>query len=207
MLCVASTTRLLPCRMRGVNFVIVKSPGDRVNGPGVWPNQLRWLDVSDRTCSFPGCGKNLYAKGFCKGHYQQTIDGRKLKPLRPKRNFQDVVFRNNEGNKHCVRCDEWLPEDYFGEKEGHADGLYMWCRRCQADDRKGLPITRRWELMELQEGGCQGCGFVFSIHGGKGNTYYIDHDHRCCPGNTGNCGNCIRGLLCGSCNKSDVLAS
>lgn len=28
---------------------------------------------------------------------------------------------------------------------------------------------------------------------------YVDHDHNCCPGKT-TCGDCIRGLLCPSCN-------
>lgn len=31
--------------------------------------------------------------------------------------------------------------------------------------------------------------------------FHVDHDHNCCPGKR-SCGHCIRGILCGPCNRS-----
>jgi hypothetical protein len=51
------------------------------------------------------------------------------------------------------------------------------------------------DMLEQQGGVCQICQ-------GLPKKYWlaVDHNHDCCPG-TKTCGNCIRGLLCSSCNS------
>lgn len=50
-------------------------------------------------------------------------------------------------------------------------------------------------ILEAQGGGCALCG---SNNNGK--RLHVDHDHACCPGRR-SCGRCVRGLLCGPCNR------
>lgn len=55
------------------------------------------------------------------------------------------------------------------------------------------------ELLEKQGGRCKICGIDSP---GKFYKYFcFDHDHKCCSGKH-SCGKCLRGLLCGKCNKN-----
>lgn len=49
------------------------------------------------------------------------------------------------------------------------------------------------QLVEWLRGGCQACGSMDDLH--------VDHDHACCPGSK-TCGTCVRGVLCGGCNRA-----
>lgn len=60
----------------------------------------------------------------------------------------------------------------------------------------GLSIEQYEALLAQQEGGCAVCGGL-----NRGRHLEVDHDHACCPGDT-SCGGCVRGLLCGPCNKA-----
>jgi hypothetical protein len=51
------------------------------------------------------------------------------------------------------------------------------------------------DLLEQQNGVCAICKLPPNR-----NYLAVDHDHSCCPG-IKTCGECIRGLLCGSCNS------
>lgn len=60
--------------------------------------------------------------------------------------------------------------------------------------RYGISSEQYSNLLTKQDYKCAACGNEFGIRGPQ-----IDHDHSCCPGRR-SCGNCVRGLLCNSCN-------
>ena len=61
-----------------------------------------------------------------------------------------------------------------------------------------IEISRYYEILSSQNGGCAICG---SKDPGNGRSFFsVDHDHSCCPGEKA-CGKCIRGLLCDKCNR------
>jgi recombination endonuclease VII len=61
--------------------------------------------------------------------------------------------------------------------------------------RYGLTAASFDALLATQGGGCRICQTIKP--GARG--WHVDHDHACCPGNR-TCGQCVRGLLCHSCN-------
>lgn len=58
----------------------------------------------------------------------------------------------------------------------------------------GITKEQYDELLTKQQGLCAICN-------GTTPTLHVDHDHLCCPSLPA-CGKCIRGLLCGHCNKA-----
>jgi hypothetical protein len=58
--------------------------------------------------------------------------------------------------------------------------------------RYGVDHITYLTLLDKQDGRCAICG--------DGGQLQVDHDHKCCAG-TRSCGECIRGLLCGPCNR------
>lgn len=60
----------------------------------------------------------------------------------------------------------------------------------------GITIEQYDEMLDAQNGSCAICKKPPVL---GGNRLCVDHDHSCCPGEK-SCGNCVRGLLCVTCN-------
>lgn len=60
----------------------------------------------------------------------------------------------------------------------------------------GITLEQYNLILEKQDSRCAGC----LVHKNRVDKYFaVDHDHSCCAGRK-SCGQCIRGLLCSSCN-------
>ena len=107
--------------------------------------------------------------------YQKSYRQR-LKQNNPQK-LREIMDRENEAKKQRFAAN---PE------------LYRW-----QTIHKKYKLTKQMylDLLEQQEGVCAICKLPPNR-----NWLSVDHDHACCPDNK-TCGNCIRGLLCGSCNS------
>jgi hypothetical protein len=65
-------------------------------------------------------------------------------------------------------------------------------------NRYGLTRDQFDQLLEEQGNACAMCRVEFEDF----QKICIDHDHACCPDEKKSCGECVRGLLCISCNAA-----
>lgn len=120
-------------------------------------------------------------------------------------------------DKTCRSCSQILPVVLFYKSKKHKDGYRSKCKLChnaestanyQADKRKwrdafyrrryGIGVVDYEAMLVLQDHRCVTCDQPESRVDHE--NLSVDHDRRCCPGPR-SCGKCIRGLLCGRCNR------
>lgn len=166
--------------------------------------------MSVKVCAGPGCSRPPRTLGLCPGHREQLRKGKSLTPLLPRRTFGSCMVRDPEGRKQCRDCQEWLPESDFNRRKSRPDGLQDYCRECVAKRRDssqnrdwwlrhkyGISLEQYEQILVQQDGRCGACGTDDSK---PRKSFAVDHDHSCCPGKRA-CGNCVRGLLCSTCNS------
>lgn len=99
----------------------------------------------------------------------------------------------------CSRCKKMRdPED-----RTHSNYCYGCYRDLYLRRQFGITAERFDAILANQGGGCGICGGPLD-RGGIMNQRmngHVDHDHRCCPGKR-SCGRCVRGILCGLCNRA-----
>lgn len=100
-------------------------------------------------------------------------------------------YRNNKA-RYNAQSRAWAEAHPEATKAAHLRRLYR------------LPHERYMQLLTSQRGACAICCLPetdIDNRTGKPRALAVDHDRKCCPGKT-SCGKCVRGLLCGKCNKA-----
>lgn len=125
----------------------------------------------ERRCSLPECDNSLYSRGLCLNHYKQA-------------RRRGEFLSEEERSRICslMNCKKWVgyPSDRFCSAHHFRMMTYS------------LSASQQEVLVSLFDGQCYICK-------AKAGTD-IDHDHACCD-RKGSCGKCVRGVLCGSCNR------
>lgn len=132
-------------------------------------------------CTVPGCRRPHSSRGFCTTHYEQTRHGRPIKEPRP-------YTRSSARTDRCLypKC----------KASVHSRG---WCAKHYG---RGISQHTRDLILVLQGGHCM-CGATDPGTPG----WHLDHDHACPHhpnSNSRYCVQCIRGLLCHTCNTKGL---
>lgn len=158
----------------------------RIEGAGDWRSDYCPTCRPERRCTFPGCGEPVRELGACNTHRSH------------KRKYGDVLGRTVEC-MHCRR--EFRPLI----SNPAARGIVLFCPVCRENgipplwtslQRFAVTPAAYFAILDSQARGCAICGTKAPRGRGR---FHVDHDHSCCPGQN-SCGQCVRGLLCNSCN-------
>lgn len=115
---------------------------------------------------------------------------------------------------YCTTCDATYKREWLNDLD--AEDLAAYRARKKASDMRHSVTRRIWNLknnynmtfgqyekmLAEQNGVCKICHKPeTAVRDGNVLDLSVDHDHTCCPDKARSCGKCIRGLICGNCNK------
>lgn len=103
---------------------------------------------------------------------------------------------DHAGERWCIDCASWLPEDRFHRTGVGGKFWTVRCKPCKIANNHGVTIVQLLERQGVSEPECAVCGSKEELK--------IDHDHRHCPAQCG-CAQCVRGWLCHGCNTAEGL--
>ncbi|MFI5862908.1 endonuclease domain-containing protein [Streptomyces sp. NPDC051546] len=135
------------------------------------------------------CDSKPWSSGYCATHYAQYRRTGIVERIWASRVVGD--------GKRCSACRIVKNVSEYTVNRNGFDGLHSTCRHCSRvaslSNKYGISKERVVGLFGDEQGECEVCGTVSDLN--------IDHDHGCCPGER-SCGECVRGVLCGRCNRA-----
>lgn len=112
-----------------------------------------------------------------------------------------ALSQESDEGRMCLTCNTWKPWEAFPNDPRRSRGKQSNCTQCvrwrTIKATYGIGRDEWGVLFAAQKEACALCGEPESTENRK---LSIDHDHSCC-GKTLACKKCIRGLLCGTCNR------
>lgn len=164
-----------------------------------WADPLAWKKPIRQSCTFEGCERKQAAQGFCDMHYRRLAKyGHPELPPPPIYIDPPPLVCPQCGGDVPARVGKGRQRTYCSDK--CAEAFNYWKKQARKLRNQlrpyGLTVEQYQHLLADQDGRCAICRS--SEPGGRGG-WNIDHDHSCCPDKS-SCGECIRGLLCWSCN-------
>lgn len=117
------------------------------------------------------------------------------------------TMRNGVATSWCKQCSSEKAKAYYRKKNPNARDMNNYDLKYGKRDDPDYMIKYKWYkkynlteekiqlILDKQDNACAICKTEF-----QDQSFYVDHDHRCCSG-TESCGVCVRGFLCNNCNN------
>lgn len=138
-------------------------------------------------CSVEGCVKPRHGLTYCSAHH--TRWKRCGDPLAP------LQREPNVGSCSVDGCDDPSRKRSTGRLQ-RTDTI--WCPDCGRTS-PDVQRFRRYGVTKDQYEAAQAAGCPICLRTDR--PLHVDHDHSCCPGDKRSCGDCVRGFICGPCNR------
>lgn len=177
------------------------------------------MSTPARLCDEDGCERRHLARGLCGMHYaRRQAAGIELPPTEvatAAETHRTVVTdaENRIGdcaacgpgvdlllyNQGKLKCAEWVR--FKRKRRNEQPSTQEWRRNYNRARKYGFKDVDEMRAAIEAAGGCDLCERPLTFR-----TARFDHDHACCGGanvrHSPNCGKCLRGVLCNSCNTA-----
>ena len=123
-----------------------------------------------------------------------TQFGKRIRSLDGLQAWCTACMRVVNAARYAAKHDEMIAKNRAYHDANREKYAAQWAEK----PKHGLTPAQKREHLDRIGWACETCLAPFAAP----KDAHVDHDHDCCPGGNNSCGKCIRGFLCGSCNRA-----